>query len=328
MLRRSHGSLLAAATWHAWHLKTSLRRFVLRLWLRRCLAENVVYVGDDGARLVGASALPPRRGDKLRLVVVSDTHTYEAALRGVPNGDALVHCGDVLRGGKAEGERHVADLGKWLGAQPHGRKLVLGGNHDRLLESLPRARVADLLGAGVTYVEDEGVVVKGVSLFLSPYSSPNNAASPNRAFQGAKRFDAMRAKLAAFRERGAVDVLVTHGPPAGVLDCGAGSGRLAATVRDLRPRFHLFGHQHNVHGIERVRDTVFVNCSVADGWFAVTRPPVVLDVAVAAARAPRREDVGWRTTTDVLRARVSVAARPPAGKGRLRPAAADAEPLL
>ena len=111
MLRRSHGSLLAAATWHAWHLKTSLRRFVLRLWLRRCLAENVVYVGDDGARLVGASALPPRRGEKLRLVVLSDTHTYEAALRGVPNGDALVHCGDVLRGGKAEGERHVADLG-------------------------------------------------------------------------------------------------------------------------------------------------------------------------------------------------------------------------
>ncbi len=66
------------------------------------------------------------------------------------------------------------------------------------------------------------------------------------------------------------DVLVTHEPPAGILDL-AYSGRHIGSevVRDLvlrlRPRVLTCGHVHECPGIERLGDTLVVNCTMGDG---------------------------------------------------------------
>ena len=321
-----------------WLAHTAARRFFLRYWLRDLLQEQVVYV-RDGAAVVRAADLPAKPAGAVRLCVVSDTHTYHDALR-VPPGDALVHCGDVLRADvtRGDGEAQLRRLGAWLAAQDHGRVLVTGGNHDRTLEASSPARVAELLGPRVEYVAHGGVDVGGARLFLSPYSNPNTARSRNSAFQGKTHGDALCANFAKFHASKAVDVLCTHGPPAGVLDGGRGSRRVARLVDEFKPAYHVFGHQHNRPGTAVLGGTTFVNCSNTDGrfqrpattferfrvgqrrrlvpsvgWFAVTKPPVVLDVVPGSAARGGSSD--WRV--DVAAARLDVVA--PEDDAKLEP---------
>ena len=266
-----------------WHPHSFGRRQALRPWLRALVTTSCVHVAADGrATAKPRDALPPRRG--VRIVAISDTHNLHEDLRHVPDGDVLIHCGDGLRrGGDEEG---VAALGRWLASQPHAVKVVTGGNHDATLERLPRERVAELLGTGVHFAVNEGLEVEGIRIFVSPYSNANSARSPNRAFQSDDVLDELRATLPAFAKDG-LDVLVSHGPPAGILDKGAGSGALAELVRDTKPRYHIFGHQHNCFGTIVKGPTCFVNASSTDGLFALCKPPLVVDVvAEDTAMAP------------------------------------------
>ena len=72
------------------------------------------------------------------------------------------------------------------------------------------------------------------------------------------------------RVRTACDVLVTHEPPAGVLDL-ARSGRHIGTrtvlelLTRLRPRVLTCGHVHEAPGIERFGETLVINCTMGDG---------------------------------------------------------------
>jgi len=242
-----------------------------------------VHVAADGrATATPRDALPPRRG--VRIVAISDTHNLHEDLRNVPDGDVLIHCGDGLRRGGDEDA--VRALGQWLASQPHTVKVVTGGNHDATLEKLPRARVAELLGSDVSFVANSGFEVEGIRIFVSPYSNANSSRSPNRAFQGDGVLEELRATLPAFA-KGGLDVFVSHGPPAGILDKGAGSDALAALVRETAPRYHIFGHQHNCFGTIVKGRTCFVNASSTDGLFALCKPPLVVDVAAdVAAMAP------------------------------------------
>jgi Icc-related predicted phosphoesterase len=266
-----------------WHPHSFGRRQALRPWLRSLVTTSCVHVAADGrATATPREALPPRRG--VRIVAVSDTHNLHGDLQNVPDGDVLIHCGDGLRrGGDEEG---VRALGQWLASQPHAVKVVTGGNHDATLERLSRDRVAELLGSGVNFVANAGLEINGIRIFVSPYSNANSARSPNRAFQGDDVLDELRATLPAFAKDG-LDVFVSHGPPAGILDKGAGSDALAELVGETAPRYHIFGHQHNCFGTIVKGRTCFVNASSTDGLFALCKPPLVVDVvADASAMAP------------------------------------------
>jgi Icc-related predicted phosphoesterase len=66
------------------------------------------------------------------------------------------------------------------------------------------------------------------------------------------------------------DVIVMHEPPAGVLDL-ARSGRHIGTrtgldlIGRLRPRVVTCGHVHEAAGIERLGETLVINCTMGDG---------------------------------------------------------------
>jgi hypothetical protein len=66
------------------------------------------------------------------------------------------------------------------------------------------------------------------------------------------------------------DVLVVHEPPYGTLDAVSSGKRIGSpAVREkvvrLRPRLLTCGHVHESPGIERVGDTLVVNCTMGDG---------------------------------------------------------------
>jgi predicted MPP superfamily phosphohydrolase len=62
------------------------------------------------------------------IVCISDTHNSQPNL---PPGDILIHAGDLTQSGSLE-ELEAAIA--WLNSQPHLHKIVVGGNHDILLD--------------------------------------------------------------------------------------------------------------------------------------------------------------------------------------------------
>ena len=82
------------------------------------------------------------------------------------------------------------------------------------------------------------------------------------------------------------DVLVTHGPPFGVLDKAhpssvhLGCEELAKAVEQTKPRLHVFGHIHGGHGFYGGKDTQFVNASVVNEAYRLVHEPQVVEIEV------------------------------------------------
>ena len=88
---------------------------------------------------------------RVRLVMMADTHSYHEDLE-VPEGDVLIHAGDLTRLGRVEA---LAEVAAFLGRQPHPHKIVIAGNHDWCFVHAPDEARANL--SAVTYLEDEGI---------------------------------------------------------------------------------------------------------------------------------------------------------------------------
>jgi Icc-related predicted phosphoesterase len=88
------------------------------------------------------------------------------------------------------------------------------------------------------------------------------------------------------------DVLVTHGPPFGVLDKSLsstpnlGCEELTKAVEQIRPRLNIFGHVHGGHGKMTANGTQFVNASVVDEAYRLVHEPQVVEMQVI---VPRRK---------------------------------------
>lgn len=95
------------------------------------------------------------------------------------------------------------------------------------------------------------------------------------------RGDALREKWDLIP--GDVDVLITHGPPHGILDRNlegenCGCEELHAAVDRIKPKVHAFGHIHLSHGTGRAGNTLFVNASICTERYDPWQAPVVVDL--------------------------------------------------
>jgi len=209
----------------------------------------------------------------MRIIATSDTHNNSPQ---IPEGDVFIHCGDLTAHGT---DKELDAAFSWIACLPHAIKIVVGGNHDKGLQGAA-------VRHKVNYLQDSGVVFKGALFWGSPWV-------PN--FPGTWAFTADEERLAQYFARipHDVDVLVTHGPPQGILDRTApnhrhkgehaGSAALRTVVDARQPLLHLFGHIHEAHGMEMNGKTMHVNCA----WVGVdpetggpikANAPVVLDL--------------------------------------------------
>eukprot|EP01063_Lacrimia_lanifica_P006772 TRINITY_DN14269_c0_g1_i1.p1 TRINITY_DN14269_c0_g1~~TRINITY_DN14269_c0_g1_i1.p1 ORF type:complete len:322 (+),score=99.35 TRINITY_DN14269_c0_g1_i1:59-1024(+) len=234
-----------------------------------------------------------------RVVVLSDTHGRVSAAdyARVPDGDVLLHCGDITRKG---GWDEAAAFNAWLAGLPHKIKVVMPGNHDLYDAADPavHARAKAVVANATHYVHDGALSIDMASLKGSPrplriYTNPTTSPLPvtfgkytaftaSEADQvAAGTWDALRTAPERF------DVVATHSPPRGTLDrmwgAGphAGSAALAAALAELAargaaPRFHVFGHVHRERGAAGCEgETTYVNAA----WEANSgRRAVVIDV--------------------------------------------------
>jgi hypothetical protein len=82
--------------------------------------------------LRGAPFKPPRNKPKVRVVCISDTHTNTPH---IPNGDILIHAGDLTNAGTVEEIQRQID---WLDSLPHREKIIIAGNHDSYFDAKSR----------------------------------------------------------------------------------------------------------------------------------------------------------------------------------------------
>lgn len=211
----------------------------------------------------------------MRLVCLSDTHNLAESVT-VPDGDVLLHAGDLTQRGTRE---EVERAARWLGTLPHRHKVVVAGNHDFFFQKEPQRARALLEGVpGIVYLADEEATVDGLRI----YGTPWQPWFYDWAFNLPRDGDEL-ARIWAAVPAG-VDVLLSHSPAHGILDRTAGGDavgceRLRLELPRIRPRLHVFGHIHEAYGDVTIDATRHVNASTCDLRYRAVQAPVVIDLA-------------------------------------------------
>jgi predicted phosphohydrolase len=206
----------------------------------------------------------------MRIVALSDTHGMHELVQ-VPGGDLLIFAGDCSSQGR---EPEIQAFLQWFAAQPHPHKVMIAGNHDFLFEKNPDKALA-MIPPGIHYLNDSGLTIEGLKIWGSPISP--------RFFNWA--FNRERGEAIARHWRlipDETDILITHGPPAGILDRTVrghetGCKDLLQHIKRVRPELHIFGHIHEEYGIIRKDGTCFVNASNADVRYRIRNAPIVIE---------------------------------------------------
>jgi predicted phosphodiesterase len=267
---------------------------------RHCLYVNVDAEQQPAVELQ-RTALPAKTRDAVRVVVVSDTHSQHNALGTLPAGDVFVHCGDILMSGRlwsvAGQVAQMRAFNEWLGCVPCATKVVIAGNHEQLAPVLGRQKMAALL-SNAKYLENEARGVDGLRVFATPLSKGH---SSNGAFQD----DAFAAATVAAAELAAapVDILITHGPSQGSITSNSTPSQLEPWAGRLKPRVHLWGHAHALHGVRIGEGIVSVCASIMDGGYRPEHLPVVVDLTPGALSQYDKEVTGGGEDGDTARTR-------------------------
>ncbi|CAF2041718.1 unnamed protein product [Rotaria magnacalcarata] len=237
--------------------------------------------------------------ETVRIVCISDTHScYDFLL---PSGDILVHTGDFSKSGLQD---EVEYFITWLKTLIQYRlKIFIAGNHDHTLDPISYERcwkrwhrgrkqncapVGRLIhdrslatNFGIIYLEEQLFVddVTGLNF----YGSPFEPASHNGTFYFP--INSVKIMQACSRIPNDVDVLLTHCPPASILDTTitnehVGCAQLLARVNVVKPRLHVFvfGHIHEAYGRIDQGSTIFVNASICDRKYQPVQEPIVINL--------------------------------------------------
>jgi Icc-related predicted phosphoesterase len=220
----------------------------------------------------------------LEIICLSDTHELHRDV-DVPDGDLLIHAGDITFFSRRPSV--LTDFNDWLGELPHLYKVVIPGNHDTLLQDEANRRKI----TNAHLLINSGVEVNELKIWGTPTTALNSGAF-------AVPDDIARTEIWALIPAD-TDILVTHIPPARILDGTprttehAGCESLRSSYRRIRPRLHVFGHVHSAAGYNPTAHTLFVNAALAGEFGDLDKEPTVLTLthtsAQPQARVPSRQ---------------------------------------
>ncbi len=211
----------------------------------------------------------------MRIVSISDTHSL-IPLYNIPEGDILIHCGDLTNVGSIfEFVRFI----KWFNSFNHPYKICIAGNHDIGLEKQRQLSEQMFKESGIIYLRDSSIEIGKLKFYGSPWTPKFF----NWAFMLCN--DEV-SKITRDNIPDDVNVLVTHGPPHGILDFiksktnknHLGCKFLLERILNLNNlKLHLFGHIHDSYGYCKIKNVLFANCSVCTEQYKPTNFPIVID---------------------------------------------------
>ncbi|CAF1668658.1 unnamed protein product [Adineta ricciae] len=238
------------------------------------MAEAVVEIEDKPSSSI------------TRFVCISDNHdNYDFVL---PPGDILLHSGDFTHNGT---EKEVLTFLNWLKTLTQYRlKIVIVGNHEwkrfytkKRYKKLPPA--IEQLKTDKSLISDFGIVYLQESSFQDPITGWKFYGS---GWLSEHCKDSKEIHQHWFSIPTDTDILLTHGPPNGILDksmrgTSIGCKELFQSVTtSVKPKLHVFGHVHASYGQMENEDefgrTVFINASICDSYFRTAHSPIVIDL--------------------------------------------------
>lgn len=214
-----------------------------------------------------------------RITVISDTHGmhYKLNPEHLIGGDLIIHAGDVSNVGRRE---EIKMFLKWFSMlDQYKHKVFIAGNHDFFFEQYTKDIVYDVLNMydGIVYLEDQMQIIDGLKIYGSPWQPEFHNWAFNLPRNGSQ-LEMMWKQIPTN-----LDILVTHGPPYGILDTVRdqpgeylGCEKLKEAMKHIRPAVHTFGHIHDGYGegyYEKYK-THFINASVLNERYFVINKPV------------------------------------------------------
>lgn len=210
------------------------------------------------------------------IVAISDSHGQHRKLK-LPKGDILIHAGDWSSYGKWE---DTVDFLYWFSSQDFKYKILIAGNHDWIPYLDPSGFRKELRKTNIIYLEDESIDIKGIKFYGTPWTPEFNGWAFNS--------DINHLKYRANKIPEDIDVLISHGPPLGILDTiyyangsfkeNCGDVSLLYRIKNINLKFHLFGHIHNEYGQVHNRISSFYNLSVLDDFYKLVNKPTIIDI--------------------------------------------------
>ncbi|HEX9927372.1 MAG TPA: metallophosphatase domain-containing protein [Pyrinomonadaceae bacterium] len=213
-----------------------------------------------------------------RIVLLSDTHNCNEQI-SVPDGDVLIHAGDATNRGQLD---EIVVFNEWFSGLPHEHKIFVAGNHDWLFEKCPKY-AQSLVAKNIIYLQDSAVEIEGLKFYGSPWQPRffDWAFNLNRGSELAEKWKLIPDDT---------DVLITHGPPNGILDAvsrgnwieNTGCEELIKRIEEIaafgKLKIHVFGHIHCGYGEAEKFGVRFVNASNCDEDYLPTNMPIVVDL--------------------------------------------------
>lgn len=220
----------------------------------------------------------------MNILFISDTHGKHGYLDIPLDGiDMIIHAGDFSNSRDPHFNLNEAwEFIEWYDSLTWiEHKIFTAGNHETSFGH--RLITKDEMPNSVTFLNHEFIEIGGLKIFGSPYTP---------SFGTGWAYNVDRKHIGQLWEDipENLDVLITHGPPRGIMDltranyslskgdiysdayyqCGCES--LRNEVYKKKPKYHVFGHLHNepnvlnngiVSGIQGC-PTTFINASVVD----------------------------------------------------------------
>lgn len=225
--------------------------------------------------------------------IISDTHTKERELIVPKDVELVIHAGD---GGHSkavdQNKSQLEDFFEWYHDLQIKYKIFVPGNHDVSFYTMDIA--PEYISDEIIILNHKATFIEGINFFGSPYTPK---------FGKRWVYNASDSELEEYWKEipENTDVLITHGPPKGIMDLtqydsrpGAdgksyfqcGDKRLLERIKTLKPRLHIFGHIHDelncinagILHLTIIPDTTFINASVVNLKGQLTNNGIIIDL--------------------------------------------------
>lgn len=227
----------------------------------------------------------------MRIVCLSDTHCRLRKVK-VPEGDLLIHAGDLtFKGNVEEISQELRELGRIAKNFKNGCVLT-PGNHDWLFQKQWGLAHQMCKDEGIVLLHDSGIEIENKFIWGSAWQPEFYNWAYNLP-----RGEPLRQKWEQMPDN--TDILITHGPPMGILDyverfdkftgeitiehvgCAdlydkVNNYNLEKGLKNLK--LHVFGHIHLGYGQKKIKDTLFVNASICTEQYKPTNQPIVVEL--------------------------------------------------
>lgn len=200
----------------------------------------------------------------LRIALISDTHGAHRSLQ-LPEVDVLIHAGDFCLYGRKE---DAIDFNDWLGSLNIPLKIVINGNHDH---STWKSETQAILSHAIFLKNESYTIIRengpSIKIFGTDFCWPMRKGDKHPVYESIDKD---------------VNIIVTHCPVQGYVDCSQGCPVLAKRCDELSKYKNLklvvCGHIHAGYGImkDKNQNITYANAANCRAHGTISNSPILL----------------------------------------------------